>query len=156
MKKQLQQATVRGDVSGRGPLKPLVVPAPFESRRAVPGTQSWAGVRKRVLAGEETEPERERERDRKTQRDTERKRKREKDREAQRGTERHSEAQRGTERERERAPRPRARPGSRRVKRRGLSTEEEYRLKALVHAKMCDPVRPHLFGTRRLDYKCTG
>ena len=108
MKKQLQQATVRGDVSGRGPLKPLVVPAPFESRRAVPGTQSWAGVRKRVLAGEETEPERERERQkdterhRETQRDTERKRKREKDREAQRGTERHSEAQRGTQRERER------------------------------------------------------
>ena len=78
MKKQLQQATVRGDVSGRGPLKPLVVPAPFESRRAVPGTQSWAGVRKRVLAGEETEPEREREteRHRETQRDTERKRER--------------------------------------------------------------------------------
>ena len=79
MKKQLQQATVRGDVSGRGPLKPLVVPAPFESRRAVPGTQSWAGVRKRVLAGEETEPERERETER--QRDTERHREKEKKRE---------------------------------------------------------------------------
>ena len=156
MKKQLQQATVRGDVSGRGPLKPLVVPAPFESRRAVPGTQSWAGVRKRVLAGEETEPERER--DRKTQRDTERHRETQREREKERKIERHREAQRGTARhtERERAPRPRARPGSRRVKRRGLSTEEEYRLKALVHAKMCDPVRPHLFGTRRLDYKCTG
>ena len=147
---------MRGDVSGRGPLKPLVVPAPFESRRAVPGTQSWAGVRKRVLAGEETEPERERETER--QRDTERHRETQREREKERKIERHREAQRGTARhtERERAPRPRARPGSRRVKRRGLSTEEEYRLKALVHAKMCDPVRPHLFGTRRLDYKCTG